>query len=462
MLPGGGVRFLAVLLASALVGAGGCAGRGQGEVAVQEGAGRRALASEAIAAQSVAAVAEVRTDVGVGLAFVVDPRGYLLTNRHVVEDSDYIEEVVFPALRPPRRFGSVRIVYIDPARDLALLKVEAEAPLPALALATDGVGPVDGYLKIDDRVLLLARGDDAEASFVAHSGRVNDLEVLNPSVGSGAFVGLTNDVRRGQSGGPVLDRYGRAAGVVTWTWRHKVGGFAIPIAEAMRMLRDRPRMETRAEQGARAEARVAAFVAALNEKDLDGARRMLAPSYARDLRRQTVDAVADLVAGDGREAAQRFFAALEELADDSGGGPEGLRSRDFTELVLRTGSKEFMRSLGADDEVAKDQVVSFFFEFGQAYLSARYYGHEAPGAAMDFALDRLRTLDAARTFAFAELSQRMGDGPAVIEKVEVIPGVYAPQAVAVVRAAGGPRLALQMKVEWGDWYVAQVQALGEG
>lgn len=453
------MRFL---LGLALVaGAAGCARRGEGSVSVHEGLALRELGVEKIASQSVAAIAEVTTDSSRGLAFVVDPRGYLLTNRHVIEDSDHVEEITFPALRPPRTFKSVRIVYIDPVRDLALLKVDAAERLPSLALATDGTGPVDSYISVDDRVLLVARADDTGASFIAHAGRVNDLEVFNPAVGRGAFVGLTNDVRRGQSGGPVIDRYGRAAGVVTWTWRDRIGGYAVPIAEAMRMLRDRPNLDTRAEQDARAESRLRSFVDAVNGKDVDAARRMLAPSYARELRGQTVEVLADLIGGAGKEAAHFFFAALEDLADQREMGEDGLRSRDFTELVLRTGGREFMRTLGAESLVEREQVVSFFFELGQAYLSARFYGKDEPRAAMDFAIRRLRTLDAARTFAFAEVSQRIGDGPAAIESIEVVPGVYSPQAVAIVRPSTGEALAVQMKVEWGDWYVSQVQALGE-
>ncbi|MFY0541706.1 trypsin-like peptidase domain-containing protein [Nannocystis pusilla] len=133
------------------------------------------------------------TDVGRGLAFVVDPDGYLITNRHVIEDADHIEDVTFPALRPQRSFAAVRIVYIDPSRDLALIKLDVDAPLPALSLATVGSAPIEDYLHAKDRVLLLARPgeDDALASgkkpdgFVARTGNVRELEVFNPAVGPG-------------------------------------------------------------------------------------------------------------------------------------------------------------------------------------------------------------------------------------------------------------------------------------
>jgi S1-C subfamily serine protease len=440
----------------------GCAARQRGgaaEVEVQAGPGLRELGLEKIAGQSAEAVAEVVTDVGRGLAFVVDRRGYLLTNRHVVEDCDFIEEVIFPALRPPRRFASVQIVYVDPRRDLALLKVDAGAPLPSLTLSTAEVRAGAGSLSVEERVLLLARGEDDSATFVAHAGRVNELEVFNPAVGTGSFVGLTHNVRRGQSGGPVLDRYGRAAGVVTWTWRDRVGGFAIPIAEAARMLRERPRLDTSTAQATRAESRANDFVAAVNKGDFEVARRMLSPSYSRALRRRSVDHLAELLGGDGARAGQMFFAALEELAIEDLGDRQG-GSREFKELVFRTGTSEFRRELGVDPSVGKEQVISFFFELGQAYLSARAFGDQEPPGALDFAIGRLRTLDAARTFAFAELSERLGAAPAKVLGIEVTPGMYAPQAVVTLQPAKGGRVALQMRMEWGDWYVAQVQALG--
>lgn len=442
----------------------GCAGKSRdvGGVSVHAGAAGRDLKIEEIAYRGAAAVAEVTTDSSRGLAFVVDPSGYLITNRHVIEDCDHIEEITFPALTPPRTFASVRIVYIDPQRDLALLKVDTAEPLPSLPLATMGTGPVEEYAKMADRVLLLARTDARDATFIGHAGRISELGVENPAVGSGAFMGLSNDVRRGQSGGPVLDRFGRAIGVVTWTWRHRVGGYAIPIAEATRMLIERPPMTSDGDLSERATMRATRFVDAVYTGHLDQARRMLSPSYARKVRGDTLEVITAQITGPGQKAVGMFFAALEELASDLDGGSESARLDRFQEMVVRTGSREFRESLGLGDEVSRELVVSFFFELGQAYLSARHFAHDDPPAAMEYAIDRLRTLDAARTFVFAELSARLGEGPNTVAKVEVVPGVYAPQAVVTLKpqAKQDSYLVLQMRMEWGDWYVAQVQRVG--
>ena len=45
--------------------------------------------------------------------------------------ADYIEMVSFPGLDPAPEYTQVEIVYIDPVRDLALLRVVSDAPLPS-------------------------------------------------------------------------------------------------------------------------------------------------------------------------------------------------------------------------------------------------------------------------------------------------------------------------------------------
>ena len=133
---------MALLVVAALGSACGRRPVDYGGVAVLEGAAARAKGAATAIERSAAAVAIIETDVARGMGFVVDPAGYLITNRHVVEDADHIEGVVFPARDPSRTYGSVRVIYVDPAHDLALLHVHSPEPLVALPLATDDVEPV--------------------------------------------------------------------------------------------------------------------------------------------------------------------------------------------------------------------------------------------------------------------------------------------------------------------------------
>lgn len=463
------VRVASLMLALL---AAGCAGRTIGEVELERGRAGRALNDLEIARKGAASVGVVSTDVGRGLAFVVDPDGYMITNRHVIEDADHIEEVIFPALRPQRSFAAVRIVYIDPSRDLALIKLDVDEPLPALDLAVVTPAPVESYLRTDDRVLLLARpgeedGVDADTGLIARTGSVRELQVYNPAVGPGAFFGLTQAVRRGQSGGPVLDRYGRVVGVVSWTWKHRVGGYAIPIGEAAQMLADRPKMDTPAEQSARAAERARSFLRAIDGGDLEVARRMMSPTYSRKIRQRTMTTIAEQLPGEGRQAIHQFVAALEDIIARQPPGSEELPFSMVQDVVLRTGTRGFMEALGVADTLPKDQVISFFFEFAQAYVGARFFAESDPEAAMNAAMMRLGTVDAARTFAFAEITGRFKRSDRlVIDRLEVVPGAYAPSAVVTLRNENAPpgkrkpTLVMQMRLEWGDWYIAEMQTAG--
>ena len=90
---------------------------------------------------------------------------------------------------------------------------------------------------------------------------------------------------------------------------------------------------------------------------------------------------------------------------------------------------------------------------------------------MNAAMLRLGTVDAARTFAFAEVTGRFRRSDRLaVDHLEIVPGAYAPSAVVTLRndtieAAGGDpgpgaTLVMQMRLEWGDWYVAELQTAG--
>lgn len=427
----------------------------------------RTLRGEKLMQRSYAAVVTVETDIGRGMGFVVDPAGYIVTNRHVVEDADHLEGVVFPTIDPEHVYESVRIEYIDPVRDLALLKVNAKEPLPFLPLATRHVEPVSRYLSQADPIVLLERDGDKRVNpgLIVRRGEINELAAFNPAAGPGAFVGVSADVVQGQSGGPVLDAQGRAVGIVTWTWRDRVGGYAIPIAEATRMMAERPQIETGIEHEHRVESRVRTFLDAIARGDADIARRLTSPSHARDVRGVALSKLT----GDGSDvdpkALQWFIAALEELtsADPDNDAEVSAAFGRLQELVASTGDVTMRNALGLKDEAASSQIVAFFHELGQAYLAARMFGDQEPTEAMGAAMRRLRTVDAARTFALARQSGTLRDRELMVERIDVVPGAYKPTAVVgVASRTGGPgggpeRLAVHLRLEWGDWYVAEVR-----
>lgn len=435
-----------------------------GGVEVTQGNEGRSYEAADVAERAAGSVGVVATDLGRGLGFVIDPRGYMLTNRHVVEDANYIESVSFPGLAANPTFTAVEIVYIDPVRDLALLEIISDEPLPFLELASAerSGAPITDYAEQHDAVVLLSRdvGPEEAAELPedpglrAHAGRIERLEVYNASVGPGPFLGVTALVEQGQSGGPVLDRFGRAIGVVTWTWKDQKGGFAIPIAEATRMLAERPRLDTAAKQQARAEERAKAYVAALGGGSLDDLRRLTSPSLAREIRGRTIEVLIER-SGEG-SALEGFLVALEQLiADTAASSSDPYAS--FARLIEHTRSAEFLDEIGVAGAISPDAVQAFFTEVGTAYMAARLFGEYDTRDALLVAFERVHSLDTARSIALVDNVGELGGVRADVGRVDLTPGVQGPTAVAEVRLGSGVALAVQMRLEWGDWYVAEVQ-----
>lgn len=457
----------AALVLALSMAAPGCAttrGRDLGEVTIREGADHPRGGPMAQLERSRQAIAVIETDVGRGMGFVIDPSGFIITNRHVIEDADHVVSVSFPDLDPPQTYESVQVVYTDPDQDIALLRVTVTEPLPFVPLATRKVLAVGRYLHESDRVSTFRRDGDGPGPgvLVREYGEVERLAVFNPAAGPGAFVGVSSPIQRGQSGGPVLDAVGRAVGIITWIWRDKVGGYAIPIAEATRMLDERPPLVGVEDRMTRARERSQRFLQALGAGDIERARRLTSPSFARKVRGETLAAIL----GSSDEVAipvlQGFVAAVESLVDDPAITVEVAYER-LRDIVARTGTETFIEELGLDSSFGKSQVISFFFEFGQAYYAARAFGAQEPEAAIDAAMRRLQTIDAARTFALADSLDTLAGNSVEIDSIELVPGAYAPKALVTLRsarnndAAGEPEmLALHLRMEWGDWYIAAV------
>ena len=84
------------------------------------------------AAEGTGASAQIgRTQHRLGSGFIIDPAGYIATNRHVVADG----YTVTVTLDDDRQFPA-KVLATNLYPDLALLKIEARAPLPTVGLAT--------------------------------------------------------------------------------------------------------------------------------------------------------------------------------------------------------------------------------------------------------------------------------------------------------------------------------------
>lgn len=166
---------------------------------------------------------ERQTSLGSGV--LVDPSGLVVTNRHVIADADAIAVV----LSSGDAVG-VRVVRVDAATDLALLRVEGGGRLPAVPLGdSDALRPGDFVLALGNPFGVGQSVSSGIVSAVGRRARGLDLEV--PLIQTDAAI------NPGNSGGPLVDVHGRLVGINTAILTRSGGsvgiGFAIP-ANALR------------------------------------------------------------------------------------------------------------------------------------------------------------------------------------------------------------------------------------
>lgn len=157
---------------------------------------------------------------GAGSGVIISADGYILTNSHVVEGAK--EVIVTLADKQEYR---AQIVGRDPKTDLAVLKVEPKAPVPAATM-----GDSD-QLQVGDWVLAI--GNPFGLSHTVTSGIVS---AKGRVIGAGPydnFIQTDASINPGNSGGPLYNMKGEVVGINTAIIPQGQGiGFAIPIDTA--------------------------------------------------------------------------------------------------------------------------------------------------------------------------------------------------------------------------------------
>jgi S1-C subfamily serine protease len=178
------------------------------------------------AAQVGPSVVQIRASgpAGQGSGFVWDAAGDLLTNAHVVQGVDRVE-VAFPdgRVRPGRVVGR------DLGYDLAVVRVEGEAPLVPVAF-----GDSDA---LEPGVAVIAVGNPFGLRWTVTFGVVGGLERVLPGFDGLPLDGLVQTdaaINPGNSGGPLACLDGRVVGITTAAVPGAQGlGFAIPANAAL-------------------------------------------------------------------------------------------------------------------------------------------------------------------------------------------------------------------------------------
>jgi serine protease Do len=157
--------------------------------------------------------------VGLGSGFIIDPSGYVVTNNHVVKGASEVtvrlgDDSVYPA----------EIVGTDPQTDLALLKIDAKRPLPAVEFGNSDKSEVGDWVMAVGNPFGL--GGTVTAGIISARGRNIDAGPYDD------FLQIDAPINQGNSGGPLFNLDGSVIGVNTAIYSPSGGsvgiGFAIP------------------------------------------------------------------------------------------------------------------------------------------------------------------------------------------------------------------------------------------
>lgn len=164
-----------------------------------------------------------RPQSSVGSGFIISDDGYILTNAHVVEDT----EIITVGLSD-RRELTAEVVGTDPRSDVALLKVDA-SDLPRV-----DIGDPDS-LRVGQWVMAI--GSPFGFDHTATQGIISGLGRNLPSGNYVPFIQTDAAVNPGNSGGPLFNLDGQVIGINSQIYSRTGGyqgvSFAIPIDVAM-------------------------------------------------------------------------------------------------------------------------------------------------------------------------------------------------------------------------------------
>jgi serine protease Do len=168
---------------------------------------------------------QVRESLGSG--FIVDPKGYIITNNHVIEKADKIFVKLSTDPDNQDQGRPARVIGVDKATDLAVIKIDTSTPLPTVKLGNSDMTEVGDWVE--------AIGSPFALSQTVTAGIIS---AKNRTIEPGAsgqfqhFIQTDAAINPGNSGGPLLNMNGEVIGVNTAIFTQSNGyqgiGFAMP------------------------------------------------------------------------------------------------------------------------------------------------------------------------------------------------------------------------------------------
>lgn len=175
---------------------------------------------------------------GVGSGVIISKNGYIITNHHVVQGMRGRQADEIRVQLSDGSEYNAELIGSDEKTDVAILKIEAKGALPALTLADSD------KLRVGDVVFAIGNpldvGLTATQGIVSATGR-DSYGILGPGAYEN-FIQTDAAINLGNSGGALIDAWGRLIGINTAIVSRSGGsigiGFAIPVNMTLNIARN--------------------------------------------------------------------------------------------------------------------------------------------------------------------------------------------------------------------------------
>ncbi len=159
-----------------------------------------------------------------GSGVIVDPKGYIVTNRHVIEKADRIRVKLQDD--PPGAVGhDAKVIGSDQETDLAVIKIDVDKPLPVAKLGNSD------SMQVGDWVLAIGSPFGLQETVTAGIVSAKGRDIV-PNRQFQSFIQTDAAINPGNSGGPLVNMAGEVIGIntaiLTDTNAYAGVGFALP------------------------------------------------------------------------------------------------------------------------------------------------------------------------------------------------------------------------------------------
>jgi serine protease Do len=177
----------------------------------------------------------VRESLGSG--FIVDPKGYIITNNHVIDKADQIFVKLSTDPDNQDEGRPARVIGVDKATDLAVIKIDTSVPLPTVKLGNSDTAAVGDWVEAIGSPFALSQTVTAGIISAKH-------RTIDPGAPGQFqhFIQTDAAINPGNSGGPLLNMNGEVIGVNTAIYTQSNGyqgiGFAMPSNTVVEVYND--------------------------------------------------------------------------------------------------------------------------------------------------------------------------------------------------------------------------------